>query len=280
MSSPRTTTDRFRAFGRSTLFLICCAGMLAVAAPLVLRAPAPWSNFVLGSTTSFGVLALSVLFVKWDGIRLEDIGIAPCSRSPLRFALGFLVGLLLVVIHAAVVGYACHARWSRSPGVGFPATAVAFVGYFALSCREELAFRGYPLRRLENPFGLWGCQLIVAFAFAVEHVAGGVNWKHAFLGAGIGSLFFGMAALATRGLAMPFGLHAAWNFGTWMLGEKGSPGIWKAMVAEGLQGRYELAETLTYIVIIGSATLVFWLRYDRMNASNRAVGEAAQRPPV
>jgi membrane protease YdiL (CAAX protease family) len=57
----------------------------------------------------------------------------------------------------------------------------------------------------------------VAFAFAVEHVVGGMRWLHAILGAGIGSLLLGMAALATRGLAMPISLHAAWNFGQWWI---------------------------------------------------------------
>jgi len=33
-----------------------------------------------------------------------------------------------------------------------------------------------------------------------------------------------MAALATKGLALPIGLHAAWNIGDWARGGKGTGG--------------------------------------------------------
>jgi len=101
-----------------------------------------------------------------------------------------------------------------------------------LAVREELAFHGYPLQRLKSIFGIWGAQLIVAFVFAFEHVLGGSTWQLALLGAGVGSLLFGMAAIATRGLAMPIGLHAAWNIGDWIRGGKGSVGFWKPIVED------------------------------------------------
>jgi membrane protease YdiL (CAAX protease family) len=64
-----------------------------------------------------------------------------------------------------------------------------------------------------------------------------------------------MAAIATRGLALPIGMHAAWNFGDWMLGGKDSPGLWKAVVDEGYQGRDQLVRTIAYLAVMGSATL-------------------------
>ena len=264
MVNQLNSTDRYRIIRHVLLFFIGCAVVLAVVAPLALRPPGEWSNFVLGTITSLGTLALSALFVRWDGLSLRDIGAVPEGRSLLRFASGFLVGLLLVALHAGMAGYVCHVRWIRAWGVGLAPTAIALVSYFVLSCREELAFRGYPLRRLERPFGLWGAQLIVAIVFAVEHVAGGSTWMHAFLGAGVGSLLFGMAALTTRGLAMPIGLHAAWNFGGWMLGEKESSGLWRTVVEERFQARFEFAGTFSYILVMVSATLVFLFWYSRI----------------
>lgn len=78
-------------------------------------------------------------------------------------------------------------------------------------------------------------QWMVALVFAAEHRLGGSTWIHALLGAGVGSLLFGMASLATRGLALPIGLHAAWNFGQWVAGDKEFPGIWRSTVEQGLK---------------------------------------------
>jgi hypothetical protein len=134
--------------------------------------------------------------------------------------------------------------------------------YLLLACREELAFRGYPLRQLERSFGVWPAQLLVAAAFALEHRAGGYSWTNALFGAFIGSLLFGMAALATRGLALPIGLHAGWNFGQWMIGEKETPGIWTPVQANGPSAHADHVALAAYVLVFAAATLAFW-RYRK-----------------
>lgn len=126
---------------------------------------------------------------------------------------------------------------------------------------EELAFRGYPLRRLQAAFGLWPAQALVAVAFAISHVAAGWPWLHALLGTGTGSLLFGMAAIASRGLAPPNGLHAAWNFGEWSMGSKGSPGLWKAVAEDARSSG--MAGAINYLTVMGLGPLAFWLWHRR-----------------
>jgi membrane protease YdiL (CAAX protease family) len=256
---------RWRVASRVALFFLGCAVVLAVAVPLTHKLAVPWQSFVVGAIASLGAFVLTLVFVHWERLRLEDVGAALARRSLSRFVFGFFVGLLLVALFAAILAVAGHLRWVRAPGVGFAATAVSLITYVALSCREELGFRGYPLRRLERFFGLWGAQTIVALVFAAEHVAGGLPWSRALLGAGVGSLLFGMAAIATRGLAVPIGLHAAWNFGDWMLGGKDSPGLWQVVADEGYQGRAQLVRTVAYLALIGLATLAFWTWHRRMD---------------
>lgn len=266
---------RGRLLGRLLLFVLACAFVLAAAAPLTRRIPGPWSDFVLGTVASLGAFALTVLFVRWERLRLEDVGAAPARRSVPRFGFGFLIGLLLVALSASVSAAIGHVRWVRAPGVSLTATTITLLTYIVLSCREELAFHGYPLRRLEQSFGLWGAQVIVALVFVVEHMAGGWPWPRALLGAGVGSLLFGMASIATRGLAVPIGLHAAWNFGDWMLGGKDSAGLWKVVVPEGQQGRADLVRTIAYLAVMGSATLAFWTWHRGANRTDSR--EAASR---
>jgi membrane protease YdiL (CAAX protease family) len=256
---------RGRLLGRVLLFVLSCAFVLAATSPLTRKIPGPWADFVLGTVASLGAFALTVLFVRWERLRLEDVGAAPAWRSLPRFGFGFLIGLLLVALSASVSAAVAQGRWVRAPGFTLTATTITLLTYIVLSCREELAFHGYPLRRLEQSFGLWGAQVIVALVFAVEHMAGGWSWPRALLGAGVGSLLFGMASIATRGLAVPIGLHAAWNFGDWMLGGKDSVGLWKAVVPEGQQGRAQVVGTLAYLVVMGLATLAFWIWHRGTN---------------
>jgi membrane protease YdiL (CAAX protease family) len=262
-------SSRFRIIGRVLLFMFACAFTLAAAAPFIPKLSGKCSELCLGVAASLAAFVLTFLFVRWDGLRLTDVGAAPNPQSPLRLLYGFFIGLLLVAVWASLSAVAGYVRWVPESQVRFTTWATALFGYLALSCREELGFRGYPLRRLEGPLEMWPAQLFVASVFVIEHRIGGSPWTHAIFGAGVGSLLFGMAAIATRGLAVPIGLHAAWNFGQWTLGLKGQPGLWKGVVKPGLEERAELAGMSIYVAVTASATLLFWLWYRRVNRGFR-----------
>jgi membrane protease YdiL (CAAX protease family) len=245
--------------GRVALFLVACAVMVAVAAPFGTKLPGQWPEVVIGTIAALGALLLTALFIRWEKLRMEDVGAAPDARSALRIAIGFAGGLFLVAVWALIEVAVGQMRWVRATGVDVSSGAIALMGYLALSCREELAFHGYPLRRLQSRFGVWPAQLMVAAAFAIEHRVGGWFWADALLGAGVGSLLFGMAAIASGGLALPIGLHAAWNFGQWALGMRGPYGIWKPSVPE----RNHLVGTMIYVAVFGAATIAIALWHRR-----------------
>jgi uncharacterized protein len=103
--------------------------------------------------------------------------------------------------------------------------------------------------------------------FVLEHMVGGWPWTRALFGAGVGSLLFGIAAIATRGLAVPIGLHAAWNFGQSMMGLNSEPAIWRAVVDNGQEQHIEHVRTISYVAVMGSATLAFWFWQCKTNPS-------------
>lgn len=255
-----TDTPRpWHVLGRVVLFMLGCAVMLAAAAPAATRVSEKWSPFLTGALAGIGAFALTALFVSWERLGLADVGAAINARSVVRLIVGLLVGLLLVALWAALSEASGTVRWVRAPGVGSPGVLTALVSYLALSFREELGFRGYPLRRLDRVFGLWAGQLFVATVFAAEHKLGGSPWSQALLGAGVGSLLFGMVAIATRGLAVGIGVHAAWNLGQWALGLKGMPGLWHGVVKDALQESARRVGMISYLAVMGTATLAFWL---------------------
>jgi len=261
----RSAVRRWVQLARVLLFMVACALIVAIVAPIAKRFSGVQPEVLIGTLTSIATLGVTLLFLRWDGVQAREVGIAPRKGSIPRFVGGFVLGLVLVLAWAGLFAIVAPVRWTRSPHVGLAACTGHLAGYLALSLREELAFHAYPLRRLERGFGLWGAQLIVATGFALEHRLGGWSWMQAVLGAGVGSLLFGMAALATRGLAVPLGLHAAWNLGHWSLGAKGEPGLWKMNVPE--DSNANLQAMACYWAVFGLATMGLWWRYRNAAAT-------------
>jgi uncharacterized protein len=252
----------FLSIVRVLLFLTACAVVLAFAAPIAQRVAGAQFELFLGTVTSIATFAMTAIFVRWEGLRLADVGAEPSRGSLARLLLGFLIGLAIISAWAVVSLAAGQVHWVRANDLDSGSIAIALLAYVALACREELAFRGYPLRVLNRRFGLWPAQLFIAFMFALEHRLAGATWTDAFLGSGVGSLLFGMAAIATRGLAMPIGIHAAWNLGHWALGLKGSPGIWRAVAGEQHRPGAGFTAIFIYDAVMLSATFAFWM-WDR-----------------
>src|SRR5690606_22551516 len=179
------------------------------------------------------------LFVRWEGLRLKDVGVIPGRYTLARLSIGFIIGLCLASLQVLLVSLTGHLTLVRSSGISFMTIGGYLLLYVVAALREEIAFRGYPLRSLDLLVSPWKAHLFVVIIFITEHVIGGMTWLQAVLGAGTGALFFGMAALKTKGIALPTGLHVAWNFGQWLFGFKNDTGIYKAVTEKGYETSVE-----------------------------------------
>lgn len=218
-------------------------------------------DLVIGVVTAAATLALTILFAYLNGLKLVDVGVSLNRLTLRQLMIGFFLGFLLVALNTMIMYLAGHVRWVPSLQINLSEIIIMFIIYFSLSCREELSFRGYPLFRLESFWGLWAAQLITAGFFALEHIIGGANWGQALTGILAGSLLFGMAALATRSLALPIGLHAAWNFGDWLRGGKDTGGMLTPIVEAGYEEQVQIIGTISFVIVSGLAMLVFWRHY-------------------
>lgn len=251
------TTIVLRTFG----FLIACPVILIIAGPLTKIVSPESAPLVVGTITSVLTLLLTILFVRWDGLTLRDVGASLSTHTPSRFLVGFVVGITIVGLQDLIIYAGGHTHWiaNNAHHPSFGIVLLVFAGYLMLALREELAFRGYPLRRLDSAWGMWGALLLVSIVFTLEHTAGGWTWSHSLLGPPAGALLFGMAALATRGIAVPFGIHTAFNFGQWLMGQKEIAGMWTPVVDRGFDRQ---ADTLGYIGYLGGVLIAasgFWL---------------------
>jgi Type II CAAX prenyl endopeptidase Rce1-like len=124
-------------------------------------------------------------------------------------------------------------------------------------CMEELGFRGYPLRTLVPGLGLWPAQAIVAVAFSLCHLAFGWSWTTILLGVIPSALLFGMAAIASRGLAVPIGLHAGVNLAQSSMSGNSSWGFWKLAMDDQARGRITALSPISGVAVTVGVMLGF-----------------------
>jgi membrane protease YdiL (CAAX protease family) len=77
-----------------------------------------------------------------------------------------------------------------------------------LALMEEIAFRSYPLVRLRDAFGVRTSIYCTSLFFALYHGVDATN----LLGPGVWGILFGLAAIASRGIALPLGIHFGANW--------------------------------------------------------------------
>jgi membrane protease YdiL (CAAX protease family) len=214
------------------------------------------------------LITVFMLIVTWIFVRTEKAplivpGTAVVAGSvPRTFA-----GMLCILPLAALSVISLH--W-LVPGVEFtlvttsvPHVLSTLALYIVLAAYEEIAFRGYPMRRLLCAFSVWPTLLLIALIFVIYHVVLGWGLIQAIVGTGAGSMLFGTAAIASKhGLAFPIGVHAGWNFVTWSLGT-GGMGIWKMSFPESLSGRVQLVGMCAYLACVLLGTLLFWFWGER-----------------
>jgi membrane protease YdiL (CAAX protease family) len=249
--------------GRTLLFCLASAVILATTAGATQSLPRPWASLINITAACIGSLLLTLLFSRWDSLPLKNIGIIPGRHTAPRFLTGFLIGLILAALQLLSILITGHAKLVWSADITLAPVIQTFLLYILAAGREEIAFRGYPLRSLNRVIGPWSAQLIVAFIFALEHVVSGQPFLQALTGNGLGSLLFGWAALATGGLAMSIGLHAAWNFGQWTLGLKNEPGLWRLVIDESHKTQAEQVAWVGYVLAMGLAIAGFYFYWRK-----------------
>lgn len=190
----------------------------------------------------------------------QQWGMGHDRRTPLRFALGLAIGSAMIGAQLANVALVGDVAIVRNADFAFALLVPLGLSFLAWAAVEEIAFRSYPLFRLSDTFGFWTAQLGVALVFALYHVAGGVPLMQVLLGTAVGSLAFGAAALASRGLAVPIGMHAAWNVGEWLVGSKGGrfPSPWSLDISSASASSVATAGAIGYYCVFGAVLLACW----------------------
>lgn len=227
--------------------------------------PPPWNRLGWGIVSSAALVLLTLAMVSRDGRTLGDVGVGIGARSVPRFLVGFVIGLATYAIDVAVIAvFVGGLRLVPVTSIDWSGVALTLGTLLALSCMEELGFRGYPLRTLLPTLGPWGAQALVAVAFALSHILYGWSWASVVFGVLPSAFLFGAAALASDGLAMPIGLHMALNVAQWAIGEKESTGFFTQTVDHTARARIEQVAPMTGMAVtLAMAAVLWWWRRHR-----------------
>ena len=263
----KITSKRLYTIGRVLVFSLSCVIILIFTSSLT-------QNIVSTLTDQLSILLATILtfvliflFLKWEKIKLSDIGIIPGKYSISRFLCGYIIGFTMAASQALIVLYYGHFQLKPVPGISMIDILLPFLLYVLVACREELAFRSYSLRSLNMTLGPVWALAIIAIIFIIEHVAAGMTWRMAAFGSGAGAILFGVSALKTKGLALSLGLHSAWNFGQWTFGFKNKPGIWEAVVEKGHESEMENVGLTAFIFVMLIAIAGVLIYYRKSNLS-------------
>lgn len=266
-----------RTILQAVLFCLLSAMTLAFCSYAVKPLPPSWSPHVmLGGSIAFTYI-ITLLFTRWTGLSLQEVGAAPGRGTLKKFLVAFTIGLLLPVIQWGVVcaagGY--QVRWNDQVGLRgiFPFLLL----YILVAAREELAFRAFPLFSVNRRCGFLLAISLVTFIFILEHVAGGMSFWASAIGSGLGGTLFGILAIKTKGIAFPMGVHAAWNFGQWAMGLKPETGIILGTVAPGQEDWVNATGWTGYAIAMGIGLAAAILYHPNRPADRSAVHESKRR---
>ena len=242
-----------------------------------------WRLTAWGLISSAMLLALSRFLMRSDKDPCTSLDLTLRPSSLTHFSIGVLSGVASYGVHISIVAtFAGPIRFEWVPGVGAMAAAIYFTRFLATSCMEELGFRGYALRRLTTRMGPWPAVWITAVAFGLSHLSYGWDMRTIALGVIPGGLLWGMSAVATRGLAIPIGLHAAWNFASWSSGSRAETGLLSMVVEDDAMELTQTVGTASYLAIFGALTLGFWCVHRRnvQRAARSPTSPGAKRKVV
>jgi len=226
---------RLRAGWRLVIQLITFILAAAAAQLLVLAA--------FGKGSARGMALMAVLYLAFeagtgwlvarfiDRRRFADFGYHVNRSWWLDLAFGFLVGGLMMsgifVVEWLAGWITVTAPAPPKSGIRLaPAVLIEFLFFIAVACNEEFIFRGYQIRNLAE--GLVGCRIgrvispraaiaaawflsaaLFGLAHAINPGATAISSINIMLTAG-GLL--GLSYVLTGELAIPIGIHLAWNF--------------------------------------------------------------------
>ena len=168
----------------------------------------------------------------------EVLGLPKRPTSGREWQLGAALGWTLVVLAVlpmALAGTLKIQLWTQPRAFGLLLLNLVTLAVAALA--EEVAFRGYPFRRLMEAIGPVAATITMSLLFGLGHrLNPGANWTSTLVTM-LAGLLLSVAWLRTHGLWLGWGFHFAWN---------ASMGILFGLPISGISGFASIVQTRSF----------------------------------
>jgi membrane protease YdiL (CAAX protease family) len=272
INKSKTRTKQLYTLTRVILFYICSVIVLIFTSSLMKNLSVKVADLFSILLATIVTFLLIVLFTRWEKLTFDQIGLIPRKKSVQRFIAGYTIGLSMAVLQALIVLSFGHFQLVLVQPITVAEIVLSLLLYLLIACREELVFRSYSLRSLNYSLSSGLALFIITAIFILEHIAAGMTWKMAIIGSGLGGILFGLSALKTKGLALPLGLHSAWNFGQWSMGFKGKPGIWEGVIEKGYESSAANIGLAAFVLVMVLAIIGVLVVYRKESMKQDNIG--------
>lgn len=251
----------FAALAAGIVWLLAALGQLLAGEGRAL--PEAWVAFL-------GVLLASWICVRLEGETLGSLSLRMDRRTPLRAALGLLLGAALLFITAGILVALGGLRLAWAHPVSVAAVLGAGAATLGVALAEECFFRGYVLQRAIRGLGPRAAVAVVSLVFMLAHqvdpamgsTARAIASANIFMAGALLALCY----LRSGSLALPVGVHLGWNWALETLGfplgvERAADAIWTPVRVGGPAwlsgGVYGLEASAASLPVLTAA--IVWL---------------------
>jgi uncharacterized protein len=219
-STPPARSDRLlqlALFITSGVWILCAQALAAHAAQgIALRFFLLPERSLLAAIFFLFLLAVGFSMLqalsRRPGTLRNILGLPKRPTARMEWTLGAAIGWGSVVLAVLPMAFArtLHVTfWTAPRSFWLLLLNLATIAVSGLA--EEIAFRGYPYRRLIEAFGPVAATIFMSILFGILHVLNPGATLASTLITMLAGLLLSIAWLRTRGLWLPWGFHFAWN---------------------------------------------------------------------
>ena len=260
---------------KSVLFCVVFTGLFVAFSFAKNSIPRNFERLAHGIIGTLAAFLTTVLFLKSDKKKFSDIGLTFKRNTIVKFFAGVVVGIVIMGLLATNLLYFTNVGIEVNPRSNFPNFFLMTLPLIPLAFMEELGFRAYPLEILKDKIGIRLSIVITSILFALYHIANGWTVASSFYGPAVWGLIFGLAAIYSKGIAMPTGIHYAANLTTSAFGAANNTvSIWTIKQANMSTTKYQVTDWTTIIpalVLLIFAILCLELYMRRKTIANSGI---------
>ena len=275
-----TIQSNFRAKSiiKAVLFCVVFIGLFVVVSFAKDFIPKDFERVAHGIMGTLVAFFTTMLFLKFDRKQFSDIGLTFERNTVVKFFGGVIVGVVIMGLLATSVMYFTNVGIKVNPRSNLLHFLLSTAPLLPLAFMEELGFRAYPLEILKDKVGIRLSIIITSVLFGLSHFAKGSSIAGSFYGPAVWGLIYGLAAIYSKGIALPTGIHYAANLTTSAFGSAGNTvSIWTIKQSNSPTEKYQgidWATILPTLALLVFAIICIELYMRQKTTANSALAKA------